>query len=181
MLACSGSRLLPSDGKPNRLSREAPLVPGGGGNDVVAAGESVGTLLEAGGGGALATDIFAPVWPWSNDMLIGRPLRGGEYGGGGRGDPLGTNQPLAITITKPPSFCRTHLGVLDMPESAAFVASDPARRRPWAKQPILGDYTAGLRLTGSGSMKVPRENSPTRPKEACCWGSGHGMARPAIA
>lgn len=60
MLVCSASRLLPSDGKPKRLSREAPLVPGGGGNDVVAAGESVCTL-EAGGGGALATEIFAPV------------------------------------------------------------------------------------------------------------------------
>lgn len=78
----------------------------------MAAGESVGTLLEAGGGGALATDIFAPVWPWSNDMLIGRPLRGGEYGGGGRGDPLGTNQPLAITITNPPRSVELTLGFL---------------------------------------------------------------------
>lgn len=58
-LVCS-SRLLLSDGSPKRLSREAPLVPGGGGKDVFAtgAGGSVATRC-IGGGGALATDTLA--------------------------------------------------------------------------------------------------------------------------
>jgi hypothetical protein len=60
-LDCSASRLLPSEGSPNRLSREAPLVPGGGGKDVLATGGSV-TTLWIGGGGALATDTLA-TWP----------------------------------------------------------------------------------------------------------------------
>ncbi len=85
-LVCSDSRLLPNDGSPNRLSREGPLTPGGGGKDVVAAGAggSVATRW-IGGGGALATDTLATC-AWSNTKLIGRLLRGGEYGGGGSGD-----------------------------------------------------------------------------------------------
>lgn len=83
-LACSGSRRLPSDGNPNRRSLEAPLVPGGGAKDVLATGGSVATR-GIGGGGARATDTLA-TGVWSNVMLTGRPLRGGEYGGGGSGD-----------------------------------------------------------------------------------------------
>lgn len=57
-MAGSGSRRLVSEGRPNRLSREGPLVPGGGGNDVLATGDSVAALCK-GGCGARATEILA--------------------------------------------------------------------------------------------------------------------------
>lgn len=80
------SLLLPKEGKPNRLSREAPLplAPGGGAKVVLVAGVSGDILCVAAGGGALAAEILA-AWV-SNDMLTGRGPRGGEYGGGGGGD-----------------------------------------------------------------------------------------------
>ena len=53
---------------------------------MLATGGSVATRW-IGGGGALATDTLA-TWVWSNTMLIGRLLRGGEYGGGGSGEAL---------------------------------------------------------------------------------------------
>lgn len=80
----SGSLLLPKDGRPNRLSRDEPLALGGGGNDWVPAGSGEGRCGV--GRGARVRDMLAAGAP-SRYMLVGLWLRGGEYGGGGRGEP----------------------------------------------------------------------------------------------
>jgi len=86
MPLCSGSLLRLSEGSPNRRSRDGPLPPGGGGKDVFAAGCSA--TCRCGGGGAGRPAGGLGVCPWSKTMLAGRPpLRGGEYGGGGSGEP----------------------------------------------------------------------------------------------
>jgi hypothetical protein len=86
MDVCSASLLLPKDGSPNRRSREAPLVPGGGAKVVLATSRDVRCCM-LGGGGALVAEMLA-ICCASKDILGGLWLRGGEYGGGGRGDAM---------------------------------------------------------------------------------------------
>jgi hypothetical protein len=61
----------------------------------------VATLcITGGGGGALAADMFA-IWATcagSIAMLMGRWLRGGEYGGGGGGD-------AGLNVSRPRLTC----------------------------------------------------------------------------
>lgn len=141
-----------------------------------AVGGSVATLC-IGGGGALATDTLAAC-PWSNVMLIGRWLRGGEYGGGGNGDafPVSVRQYVAEMVG-------THSEVPGRTGQAGRAASDPERARRLARISILADCTAEWRSGGSDRMRRRRGNSQTRPTLVYCWSAGRDSrpATPSIA
>lgn len=100
-------------------------------------------------------------------MLIGLPLRGGEYGGGGSGDASLVSRRLWGR------WRETHSEDLGTPEAPGHAACDPERDRQWARISILEDYMAGWRSGESGQTRRRRGNSRTWPTRAC-WSSGHG-------